>query len=106
MMVPEYLDCKVNFHIIWFCAPFKNTLRSLPDTIRGVYIIWDRAILSSMEVDHTDWVAWHLDELCGSKAFIYESMAPDSKLLKKLGWSQFLFTWSYQREQPPQDIQG
>ena len=87
MMVPECLYCNVNFQIIWFCAPFKNTLRSLPDTIRGVYIVWDRVILSSMEVDHTDWVAWHLDELRGSKAFIYESMAPDSQLIKTLGWS-------------------
>ena len=31
-------------------------------------------------------------------------MAPDSKLIKTLGWSQYSFLWSF-REKPPQDIQ-
>ena len=60
MMVPECFDCNVNLQIICFVPLQENTLRSLPDTIRGVYIVWDRVILSSMEVDHTDWVVWHL----------------------------------------------
>ena len=82
MMVPECLYCNVNFQIIWFCAPLKNTLRSLPDTVRGVYIVWDRVIFSSMVVDYTDWVAWHLHELCESKSFIYENAVPESNLVK------------------------